>query len=93
MGLVLYERKIIYSTFIPGTIILLLLITLCAKDLIIYAPIFSTELDAGNLYQNSFWVYSMLFLYTPIFIVSIVLFEVLLIQWRNRELLINPNHG
>ena len=89
VGLVLYERKIIYSTFIPGTIILLLLITLCAKDLIIYAPIFSEELDAGNLYQNSFWVYSMLFLYTPIFIVSIVLFEVLLIQWRNRELLIN----
>ena len=43
VGLILYERKIIYSTFIPGTIILLLLITLCAKDLIIYAPIFSTE--------------------------------------------------
>lgn len=89
VGLVLYRRKIIYSTFIPGTIILLLLITLSAKEFIIYAPVFSNELEAGNLYQNSYWVYSMLFLYIPIFIVSIVLFEVLLIQWRNHELWMN----
>ncbi len=89
VGLVLFERRIIYFTFIPITIFLLIAIYLSATERIDYAPIFSEELKFSVLYKNDFWVSSMLFLYVPIFFASIVLFEILLIQWKNREKLFN----
>lgn len=89
VGLVLFERKIIYSVFIPVTIILLSLIYLSNLGIIPYAPFFSQELSHSILYKNMYWVYSMMYLYIPIFFASIVLFEILLIQWKNREKTIN----
>lgn len=89
VGLVLYERKIIYTTFIPITIFLFIAIIATSKGLLQYAPIFSDELNSTILHENMYWVYTQLYLYIPIFFASIVLFEILLIQWRNRETLIN----
>lgn len=89
VGLVLHERKIIYPTFIPITALLLFTIMMCAYGYFAYAPIFSEELNQLTLYQNEYWVMSMMVLYVPIFIAGIGLFEVLLTQWRNRETLIN----
>lgn len=89
VGLVLHERKIIYPTFIPITCLLLLTIMLCSYSIWAYAPIFSTQLNQLSLYENEYWVYSMMFLYIPIFFAGLGLFEILLTQWRNRELLIN----
>ena len=85
VGVVLFERKIIYSTAIPVTIFMLSCIVLSGMEKIPYAPLFSRELNSSILSENPFWIYSMLYLYIPIFFASIVLFEILLTQWRNRE--------
>lgn len=89
VGLVLFERKIVYSILIPVTIYLIASIMLSSSSSMTYAPVFSEELKNGVMYKNSFWVYSQMFLYIPIFFTSIFLFEILLTQWRNREKQIN----
>ena len=85
VGIVLFERKIIYTTAIPITIFLLGSIILSTMGKMPYAPLFSYELNSSILSENPFWIYSMLYLYIPIFFMSILLFEILLTQWRNRE--------
>lgn len=85
VGVVLFDRKIIYSAAIPVTLFMLITIVLSSLKQIPYAPLFSEKLNSSNLSENPFWVYSMFILYFPIFIFSIVLFEILLTQWRNRE--------
>ena len=89
VGLVLHERRMIYPTFVPITLLLLFLIVMSANEMVVYAPLFSEALNNQVLYENPYWIGSMIFLYTPIFIAGLGLFEVLLTQWRNRELLIN----
>lgn len=89
VGLVLHERRMIYPTFVPITLLLLFLIVMSANEMVVYAPLFSEMLNNQVLYENPYWIGSMIFLYTPIFIAGLGLFEVLLTQWRNRELLIN----
>lgn len=89
VGLVLFERKIIYIVFIPVTVFLLGAIYLSNIGAMSYAPFFSDALNQSVLYQNQYWIYSMMYLYIPIFFASIVLFEILLIQWKNRERTIN----
>ena len=85
VGLILFERKIIYAVIFPATGILVVTIFLCSFGILPYAPVFSVELDKSIIYTNHFWVFSQMVLYTPIFLTSIILFEVLLAQWRNRE--------
>lgn len=85
VGLVLFERKIIYLTFIPVSIVLLVLILFSVHGYIDYAPTFNSALNQSVLMENKVWVYSMLYLYIPIFFAAIVLFEILLLQWRHRE--------
>lgn len=89
LGLVLFTRNIVYSVLIPFTLAILTLIFLSAYDQIAYAPLFSEKLNHSVLNQNKFWVFSMMIIYIPIFFTSIVIFEVLLLQWRNREKLVN----
>ena len=89
LGLVLFTRDIVYSALIPMTIALLALIFLSTYQLIPYAPLFSDALNQSILIYNTFWVYSMLIIYIPIFFASVVIFEILLLQWRNRENLVN----
>lgn len=85
VGLVLFERKMVYIIFLPITVYLLCAIVLSASGHMNYAPVFNQSLNEQILYKNEFWIYSQLFLYIPIFFASIVLFEILLTQWRNRE--------
>ena len=85
VGLVLFERKIIYAAFIPALIFLSSAIYFTVQGKLSYAPVFSESLLSSNLFMNSYWVCSMIYLYSPIFVVGIVLYEILLIQWRNRE--------
>jgi diguanylate cyclase (GGDEF)-like protein len=89
VGLVLFERKLIYLAFIPMVFFVGISIHLTTLGELRYAPVFSSELMANPLFLNEFWVYSMVYLYSPIFIVGMVLYEILLSQWRNREHLVD----
>lgn len=89
LGLVLFTRNIVYTALIPMTVVLLALIFLSAYQIIPYAPLFSEALNQSILIYNTFWVYSMLIIYIPIFFASVVIFEILLLQWRNRENWVN----
>lgn len=88
VALVLFERKVVYLIVIPITCFMLISLGLSLTNKMTYAPIFSEYLQSMSLYKNTFWVFCMLYFYIPIFFASLVLFEVLLIQWRKREQMI-----
>ncbi|UIZ99465.1 diguanylate cyclase [Acinetobacter johnsonii] len=85
VGLVLFERKIVYAMLIPATGFLTISGYLSFIDVIPYAPIFQID---GQLFLNGFWLLSMLYFVIPILITCLILFEILLSQWRHRERLI-----
>lgn len=85
VGLVLFNRKIVYYTLIPVTLFLILSNYLSLQGQISYAPLFNLSTSP---YQNKFWVISMLYFIVPILIICLILFEILLSQWRHREQLI-----
>lgn len=84
VGLVLFERKIVYSAFIPATIILAVCTYLSMNDVIPYAPLFNFTI-IRHAQTNPFWLGSMLFFIMPILVACFILFEILLTQWRQRE--------
>lgn len=85
VGLVLFERKVIYSAFIPALVFLCLTIHFTIAGTLRYSPVFSQQLIDSALFMNTYWIFSMLYLYSPVFLMGIGLYEILLIQWRNRE--------
>jgi diguanylate cyclase (GGDEF)-like protein len=85
VGLVLFNRKIVYYTLVPVTVFLILSNYLSLQGQISYAPLFNLSTSP---YQNKFWVSSMLYFIAPILIICLILFEILLSQWRHREQLI-----
>ncbi|MBR7749738.1 diguanylate cyclase [Acinetobacter nosocomialis] len=84
VGLVLFERKIVYSAFIPATIILAVCTYLSMNGVIPYAPLFNFT-AIRHAQTNPFWLGSMLFFIMPILVACFILFEILLTQWRQRE--------
>ena len=50
-----------------------------------YSPLFTIN---GKLFYNGFWLFSMLYFIAPILVTCLILFEILLSQWRHRERLI-----
>lgn len=85
VGLVLFPRVIVYSMFVPATLFLTLTIYLSYADILPYAPLFQNmQIEQ----KNSFWLLSMSFYIVPILFTCLVLFEILLSQWRHREHLI-----
>ncbi|NNG99583.1 GGDEF domain-containing protein [Acinetobacter sp. ANC 5414] len=85
VGLVLFNRKIVYYALIPATLYLILCGYLSLQGHIPYAPIFYLN---SLPYQNMFWVLTMIYFIAPILITCLILFEILLSQWRHREKLI-----
>ena len=85
VGLVLFHRKLVYSMLIPASIFLGTCGYLCFQGDIPYSPLFQIE---GKFFYNGFWLASMLYFITPILAVCMMLFEILLSQWRHREKLI-----
>ena len=85
VGLVLFERRIVYSALLPATGFLTLSGYLSFVGVVPYAPIFKID---SQLFLNSFWLASMLYFVTPVLITCLILFEILLSQWRHREQLI-----
>ena len=85
VGLVLFKRKIVYYALIPATLYLVLCGYLSLQGHFPYAPIFYLD---SLPYQNMFWVVTMMYFIVPILITCLILFEILLSQWRHREKLI-----
>lgn len=85
LGLVFYERKILYIAAIPVILFIAVMCFLSSIDYVRYAPAFSEKLNNSVLHKNWFWVFAMAQLYLPIFLVTIFLFETLLSQWHKRE--------
>lgn len=85
VGLILFPRSVVYSALIPSTLYLFVCGYLSLHGMLPYAPIFNLPNDA---YANAFWVGSMLYFITPVVMICLILFEILLSQWRNREQLI-----
>ncbi|ENW97858.1 GGDEF domain-containing protein [Acinetobacter sp. NIPH 298] len=87
VGLVLFNRKMIYCALVPATIALLFCNFLSMFGVLQYAPLFKPEV-LNQSEMHPFWVGSMLFFLLPILIACLFLFEILLTQWRSRELAI-----
>ena len=85
VGLVLFKRKIIYIMLIPATSFLVFSGYLSFIDVMPYSPLFTIN---GKLFYNGFWLFSMLYFIAPILVTCLILFEILLSQWRHRERLI-----
>lgn len=85
IGFVFYKPKIIYSIMVIVTLVFGAMCYLTATGAMVYAPLFSDQLNQSDLYRNTFWLKSMLILYSPILITSALFFELLLRQWRNRD--------
>ena len=85
VGLVLFERKIVYAMLIPATGFLTVSGYLSFIDVMPYSPLFTIN---GKLFYNGFWLFSMLYFIAPILVTCLILFEILLSQWRHRERLI-----
>lgn len=85
VGLVLLPRSIVYSAFIPATLFLAGCTYLSYAGYLSYAPLFQID---GSAFNNGFWLLSMLFFIVPILFTCMILFEILLSQWRHRERLI-----
>lgn len=85
VGLILFPRSVVYSALIPSTLYLFVCGYLSLHGMLPYAPIFNLPNDT---YANAFWVGSMLYFITPVVMICLILFEILLSQWRNREQLI-----
>ena len=88
LGFVLFNRLLVYKILIPFTLILLTLIILSAFKLIPYSVLFNQNIYLSPIHHNIYWVFSMMFLYIPIYVASLTLLELLLLHWRNREALI-----
>ena len=84
VGLIVFDRKIIYCALAPATIVLLLLNYLSTFAGLPYAPLFNME-PMNQTVMHPFWVMSMFFFLVPLMLVCLFLFEILLSQWRIRE--------
>lgn len=85
VGLVLFHRTLVYSMLIPASIFLGGCAYLSFSHQLPYSPLFNID---DKLFYNGFWLLSMLYFILPILAVCMVLFEILLSQWRHREQLI-----
>lgn len=85
LGLVLFERKLIYSSAVICLSILGYLLYKTIKGELVYAPLFITLEMVDPTESTIFWTFSMLWFMFPILLGGMLLLEVLLTQWRRRE--------
>lgn len=87
VGLVLFDRRMVYCALIPATFALLLCNYLSMVGVLTYAPLFNMQ-QLNEVSMHPFWVGSMMFFLLPIMLACLFLFEILLTQWRTREMTI-----
>lgn len=85
LGLVLFERKLIYSSAVICLSILGYLLYRTIKGELVYAPLFITLEMVDPTESTIFWTFTMLWFMFPILLGGMLLLELLLTQWRKRE--------
>lgn len=85
LGLVLFERKLIYSSALICVGILGWLLHQTIKGELVYAPLFITLEMVDPTESTIFWTFTMLWFMFPILLGGMLLLEILLTQWRRRE--------
>ena len=88
ISLLLFQRKIVYPLLLLSIITFVIIGWLTFNADLYYAPLFTTDLIYQYPFNSPFWVSTMGFFIVPILIMSLLLSEVLLIQWRHRKSLI-----
>lgn len=88
VGILLFDRKILYTSVSIAVSVFIYLGVLTLNGQLEYAPLFSEALKNSNPPINPFWVWSMLYFIIPLLLACLILCEIMLIQWRNREFLI-----
>ncbi len=88
LGLLLFRRSIVYPPLILSSLAIFSLGLMTVNGYITYAPLFSFDLISHSPPHNLFWAASMALFIIPILMLSLILSEVLLMQWRYRESII-----
>jgi diguanylate cyclase (GGDEF)-like protein len=84
-GLMLVERKTVYSALVVGFLGLSILSLLSLQGVIDYAPML-IDADKNGIAGSDFWFWSMLFFMVPHLVVSVLMCDLLMTSLRRREL-------
>lgn len=85
VGLFLFKRVVIYSAALVTMGIFSAIMILTLRSELPYAPLFTPPIAIEPTQSSIFWTASMLWFIFPVFIGGLVLLELLLSQWRQRE--------
>lgn len=85
IGLLLFERELVYTSVIVCLSVLGWLLYQTIKGELAYAPLFITLDLVDPISSTIFWTSSMLWFMLPVLFGGMILLEVLLSQWRKRE--------
>lgn len=85
VGLFLFRRSVIYSAALVTVGIFTWIMWLTLRSELPYAPLFIPLIPVDPTESSIFWTASMLWFILPVFIGGLVLLELLLSQWRQRE--------
>lgn len=85
VGLLLFDRKVIYSILMPSLLILVYMMYKTIQGELPYAPLFNFTAMQNLAFTNSFWVGSMFLFMCIIALTCFILFDLMLKQWQARE--------
>lgn len=85
IGLLLFKRRLVYSTLSTIFIIFAILMYFTVHGKLPYAPLFVNITGNSSSKAIVFWAFAMLSFGLPLLIGGFVLLELLLSQWRQRE--------
>ena len=88
VGILLFQRQFLYTAVLIATAVFVYLGVLTLNGTLTYAPLFSDFLKQNTPPTNLFWVMSMLYFIVPLLLICLILCEIMLIQWRHRETVI-----
>lgn len=83
-GLMMLERRVVYSALTLSLVLLLGLTFLALKGTIAYAPLLIHS-DKNGIVGSGFWFWSMLFFMMPHMLVSVFMCDLLMSSLRRRE--------
>ncbi|MDV2439411.1 GGDEF domain-containing protein [Acinetobacter gerneri] len=88
VGLILFNSRIIFSVIVSVSIVSGIIGHLTLQNQLVYAPLFNFENIGQPYYQNSLWLGTMGYFCFPVMFISLYLLNMIIKQWREREMYI-----